>query len=250
MSDRIKVTGMILKTMPIGEYDKRVTLLTTDNGKIGAFVRGARRPGSRLMAASEPFVFGDFELIEGRNSYTVGNVEVRDYFNELRGNVEAVLYGSYFLEFADYYGRENNQDKDMLALLYLTIRALIRAKVDYRLIRCIYEFRVMAVNGDWPQVFQCVSCHKREHLKYFNGHKGGLYCEDCRGDAGMGAVKMDEAAVYALQYILSSPPEKLYSFMVTDVILDQLRAAAELFRKRTVDRPMKSLELLDAMTAM
>ena len=57
MADQIKVRGMVISSSPIGENDKRVVLLTKEKGKISAFVRGARRPGNHLMAASDSFSF-------------------------------------------------------------------------------------------------------------------------------------------------------------------------------------------------
>ena len=77
------VTGMILRQAPIGEYDRRVCLLTLERGKISAFAKGARKQGSRLAAGTGPFSFGSFRLYEGRNSYTITEVNIQNYFEEL-----------------------------------------------------------------------------------------------------------------------------------------------------------------------
>ena len=70
----LTVTGIVLKAEPIGEYDRRVVLLTKEKGKISVFARGALRPNNRFVASTNPFVFGNFELYAGPNSYSLSKV--------------------------------------------------------------------------------------------------------------------------------------------------------------------------------
>ena len=58
-----RVTGMVLSAATIGEYDKRVVLLTKERGRISAFARGARRPSkSAVCCNGTVYLWGVFYL--------------------------------------------------------------------------------------------------------------------------------------------------------------------------------------------
>lgn len=243
MGQNIVVTGMVLQVMPIGEYDKRITLLTKEKGKITAFARGARRPNSQLLAATNPFSFGEFELFEGRSSYTIAKATIQNYFRELTEDFDVTYYGFYFLEFADYYCQENNDEREMLKLLYQSMRALISPSYDNRLVRSVFELKALAINGEAPNVFSCLKCGTKDALCYFSVRKGGALCNECHQEVP-DAVRVDESTMYTMQYVVSSSVEKLYRFSVSDKVLEELQRLMKEYLRMYVGHSFKSLKIL------
>ena len=243
MGEAITVTGMVISTMPISEYDKRIVILTKERGKITAFARGARRPNSSLLAATNPFAFGEFEVFEGKSSYNVSKASIHNYFRELTMDVDAAYMGFYFLEFADYYCQENNDEKEMLKLLYQSMRALSSPHFSKKLVRVIYELKALAINGEGPSVFSCMHCGKGENLMYFSVRRGGMFCGKCKN--GQGTVPIHESTRYTMQYILSSPVEKLYTFNVSDSVLQELCNIMREYCNHYVKHRFKSLQILE-----
>ena len=238
---------MVLSTMPIGEYDRRVVILTKEQGKISAFARGARRPNSPLVGAVNPLAFGEFTMYEGRTSYTIQSVSITNYFAELREDVVGAYYGFYFLEVADYYAKEYTDEREMLKLLYQSMRALINPHIPNRLVRRIFELKALTVNGQAPQVFQCVICGDKERPAVFSPAKGGLVCSECSGDVIDGML-LDNSTLYSMQYIESTPVVKLYTFTVAENVLAELEKVMDRLMEVYVDRRFKSLEILETLT--
>lgn len=247
--NQITVTGMVISAAPIGEYDKRVVILTKERGKIAAFARGARKPNSSLSGAVNPFSFGQFEMYEGRTSYTLVSVSISNYFAELREDMDGAYYGFYFMDIVNYYAKEANDETVLLKLLYQTFRALIKKSIPRQLIRRIFELKAISINGEAPQVFQCVVCGDKERPKVFSVRRGGLVCAKCGMNVADG-MTLDTSTLYALQYIVSSPVEKLYTFTVSGLVQKELGMVIGRYMDVYVDKRFKSLEILEQLTAL
>ncbi|MDD7769613.1 DNA repair protein RecO [Suipraeoptans intestinalis] len=240
MVNQIKVTGMILSSTPVGEYDRRVVLLTKERGKISGFARGARRQGSSLLGATGAFTFGKFTVYEGKSSYTLVQAEVINYFSELRGDTRWVCRGLYFLEMADYYAREGTDETLLLKLLYQSLRALTAKSIPDSLVQVIFEWKAIAINGEGPQAFSCVFCGKKEGLERFSMRRGGLVCGKCQEEGR----KLHPSTVYTLQYILSAPVEQLYQFVVSRQVQEELETLWKDYSRIHIDKTFQTLEIL------
>ena len=245
--NQITVTGMVLAAAPIGEYDRRVVILSKERGKISAFARGARRQNSALMGVTSPFSFGEFTVYEGRTSYTLMSASISNYLQELRAVVEGAYYGFYFMDLANYYAREANDETQLLKLLYQTLRALINPNIPNLLIRYIYELKVISINGEGPQVFECVSCGKKECEYVFSVRRGGLICRECPGRIASDGKALLPSVLYTLQYITASPVEKLYNFVVKEEVLKQLGEIVTEYLREYLGKHFKSLEILETI---
>jgi len=203
---------MILEVSPVNDYDRRIVVLTKERGKITAFCRGARRLNNKMMAATNQFAFGQFKLYEGKNAYNLADAEITHYFEELRTDFEGAFLGMYFLEVASYYTRENNDDTEMLKLLFQSVRAISKASLDNRLVRSIFEIKALSVNGEFP----------------------GISDRD----------KLSGTNIYAVNFIVESPVEKLYTFTLSEDDIEELALYSKGVFLRYTDKKFKSLELL------
>ena len=246
MRDAVTLTGIVLSSAPSGEYDKRVVILTKERGKITAFARGARRPNSALLASTGSFAFGTFLLYEGRDAYSLVQANISNYFSELMSDFGGAYYGMYFCELADYYTRENNDEIQIMKLLYQSLRALTKKSLDRELVRYIYELKIFTYAGEYPEVFVCTQCGSEETLNYFSMFQNGMVCDNCKVKAKDG-LKLHPSTVYAMQYIVSTEVERLYTFTVSEEVLAELRMVVDRWRERYLDKTMKSLEILESV---
>lgn len=215
MQDIVKVTAIVLSSTAVGEYDRRIVLLTKEIGKVTVFAKGARRQNSKYIASTDLFTFGEFYLYPGKNSYTLTDAVVGNYFEELRKDFIAAYYGMFFLEICDYYGRENNDDKELLKLLYQSLRALQQPSLSRKLVQSIFEIKSLVVNGEFP----------------------GIPVKD----------RLLESTRYTVEYIISTPIEKLYTFTVSEEVLLELGRICKDYRSKYIDKKFKSLEIINLL---
>ena len=215
MSELLRVSGMVLKSFDHAEYDRRMILLTRQTGKITVFAKGVRRQGSKYMACCDPFVYGDFRLFEGKSAYSMAEAEIQNYFEQLRLDMEKMCYASFFADLADHVTKENNDEAQILKLLYRSMQGLLSQGLENRFISLVFRLKLLMLNGVL-----------------------GTDPED-EGEAG--------AVSRALDHIMKSDIKDIFSFRVNEQAALRLEEIAEKRCTEFIGSNLKSLEVMKDM---
>lgn len=242
------MTGMILRSDHLKEYDRRVEILTKERGRISAFAQGARRPNSALSACTILFTFGKFQLYEGRDSYHLQSGTIQNQFGEMAADYDALCYCSYFAEMVRHFTRENMEAPGELLLMYVTMRAVMGGKVSLALVRAIFELRLMMLAGEMLELFECLHCgEKNVNTVYLQA--GGLVCENCaRKEETLRdsyPIVLSGDTLYTLQYILTSELNRLYAFTVSDEVQGELTHFMKRYLGRYLPVRFKTLDFIE-----
>lgn len=251
MGQLIKLTGIVLSASNVGEYDKRVVILTKERGKITAFARGARKMGSPFLAACQSFAYGFFTVFSGKN-YNINAVEIEEYFPELKEDMNKLYRAIYFCEMADYFTVEGSDELAVMQLLYMSLLALRKDVVGDELIQAVYEIKLLAYFGLMMETSCCAACGRKQpdnedaapFLTHFCSAKGGVVCQGCAKQLP-GTIPIVESTLYTLQYIVSQPVTRLYHFQVTPEVLNELKRVSADYQRMHVNHSFKALSFLD-----
>ena len=151
MKEDFVVHGVVLSEHSQREFDKRLSILSMEQGKMTVWASGAKRPSSPLMAGSRSFVFGTFSLKKGKSGYNLQSVKVDAYFEEIAKDLEKACYAAYFLELAELVAQENMEAPQMVELLYLSLKALLHKGLKNELVRRIFELRMLMLEGEYTE---------------------------------------------------------------------------------------------------
>ena len=156
--------------------------------------------------------------------------------------VRPISLAQFGLEFCGYFCQENNDEKDMLKLLYQSLRALESPAYKNELVRAVFELKAITINGEGPSLFSCIHCHSREELDVFSARRGGVFCDNCGMQVQGRHILSD--TLYTMQYIVSADITKLYTFAVSDDVLEELRSIMKEYLSIYVHHDFKSAAFL------
>lgn len=175
-------SGVVLRTHPLGESDRIITLLTREHGRVRAVARSVRRTTSRFGARLEPMGLVDAQFHIGRSLDSVTQVESLFSFGaDLAADYSRWTSAHAMCETAERLTPEEGQQAPaQFQLLVGGLRALSQRVHPPGLVLDAFLVRSLATAG-WAASFDaCARCGAPGPHRAFSLPGGGSLCPECR----------------------------------------------------------------------
>lgn len=250
---QIRTEGIVIKESFSGENDKYITILTAEYGIIEAFVKGARRKGSKLYTPTELFCYSTFVLFYNKSKYCVNQADINKMFYNIRLNIERLSVASYFCQILCELNPDKDVSKSVLKLMLNSMHLLANTEKNYKIIKAVFELRVLTISGFSPDIVACKECGEFQKDIRFYINDGTILCEKCalnRNDEALsvGYAKLTAGVLAALRHIVYCEPEKVFSFTLDDENVKLLSEICEAYLVCQTERNYKSLDFLKSLT--
>lgn len=223
------VEAIILRSRDLGEADRLITAYSLEEGKLAAVARGARRPGSRLAAAVQPFACARLLLWRGKQLDVVTQSHLRQSFPRLRSHLIGVAAASLLAELVDSFTQERDPAPALFALLRGSLAALDETVGEPGCspegVAYAFVLGLLALAGYAPRLTRCVYCGEDPGPggHFFDAAAGGLVCPRCH--RGQRALHLSEAARRVLLHLAGSSPRAAARLAVSPATMDEVRSA-------------------------
>ena len=248
-----EITGLVLKSVNIGESDRLITVFTKEMGTVSAMVKSARSLKSRSMSSTQQFCYSSMVLYRKGDKYWVRESSLIESFFGLRDSIEALSLAGYIVEvLADVTVAE--AEGDLLRLSLNSLYAISEKKYPLEKIKAAFEIRATAIIGFMPDVLTCRDCENGKGDFFFDIMGGNIQCYAChekevkegraiaQEDERRIVTILSEGAKIALGYCIHCPIERIFAFNITDEDMHLLCRATEEYIVNQLERSFKSLE--------
>ncbi|OBQ40524.1 MAG: DNA repair protein RecO [Anabaena sp. CRKS33] len=190
MSKTYKATGINLKTQPLGESDKIVTILTQEFGLIRAVATGARKQNSSLGGKMGMFVINELLISPGKNLNIIIEAQTIRSYQGLSKDLGKLAASQYLAEIVLCQSLSEQPQIEIYDLFNKHIQRLedIPRTETKSVVACLVQgvFQLLTLAGLTPQVEFCCLTQRFLTPDWKNPHwqvgfsipSGGIICLD------------------------------------------------------------------------
>lgn len=239
--------GLVLRVSPYNDTDAMLTLLTGEQGRLSAKVRGLRRKNSPLSAPCQLLAYAEFTLFEYKGTYTVNEAQTIELFSDLRKDLQRLSLGTYFAQVSEILSQEDDPTPGILSLVLNCLHVLSKGQLPEEQIKAVFELRSACLAGYTPDLMGCYVCGDQTpgFLDLSGGH---LECIRCRNQGSSGIrLPITPGILEAMRYICECDAKRLFSFTLPKNSMEQLSTITESYLSTQLERGFSSLDFYKSL---
>lgn len=248
MAQPIKTRGIIIRQINYGDYDKMLTCLTEDYGRISVSAKGVRSIKSKKRAACELLCYDELVLSPPRGEvYTLKECECIECFYALREDCVKLALGAYMADVAGHLSPE-----DMTSALKLLLNSLYMLQspmASPTWIKLLYDLKLLQAAGFEPETEECVSCQRKSGPFAFSALLGGVVCKSCASVARLPLTR-DKTLALICKILRSPLTRALYEANEERETVEDAKHLTEAFVAVHIREEIKTLEYYNKLVKM
>lgn len=234
----VKTKGIIIAEKVLSDFDKMLTILTPNIGKIECVAKGSRRPKSLLMAGTQFLCFGEYLLYKGSENYSMNSCETIEIFYNIRTDIDKLNYAVYITKIVNDVTTENQNNYKVLQLYLNTLYVISNTDKDLEFVASIFRLRLLSIIGYKPEIGECKLCKNKDELVKFSIRENGFICKEC-AKIDEGAINIVETTKDAIRYIILADAKKIYSFQIPKESAEELKIISKLYLNEKLEKKYK-----------
>lgn len=152
--------------------------------------KGSKKPKSKLGGRMDMLVANKLMLFKGKNLDTICQAEALNTFNNLRTDMDKMLYAMYMSEIVTNFSTEEDPNSaEIYDIFYKALSKLSETKsiVEIQLCTMRFQLKMMQICGYELQLKNCLSCgcEITEKDVILSIEKGGILCFNCAANSGI-----------------------------------------------------------------
>lgn len=238
-----KVRAIVLRATDIRESDRMLTLFSMERGRLSAYARGARKPKSRFLSASQVFCHGEYLLHQRNGLLILTQTDVIETFYPISGDLLRYAHAAYACDLAAEVVNEHEPSPELFSLLLNALYHYAYHQADPAQVSRIFGLKLMDIAGYRPELSACIHCGKEGQALRFDPLEGGVVCPGCRGaweragDIGAGTLR-------AMEFLLDCEFKQGLNLRLIPQAAEEMDRILDQYIESRIEKHLKSKDFL------
>lgn len=236
--------GIVLKERSVGEQDKFIDILTKESGVIEVSVKGAKKINGKSGSSTQLFAYSRFCIQQRKDRFYLNSAEPIHIFYGLRNSLSGISLASYFADVLRISIEQQSQNSSIMRLFLNTLYYLEKGARSEKLLKSVFELRLMSEIGYMPDIVACRKCGKFEpETLIFRISDGSFCCTECFDDeSSEDFFSIKKSVLNAVRHIVLVDFDRLFNFRMSEESLSVLGEISEAYILAHLERSFQTLE--------